>query len=418
MSKKNLILITLGFPFGEQEQSFLRAEFDELVKHYKVTILTQQTTDPILYPIPQEVRVEQYSCQTNRGWHLLAALPTLAKLFMYPYVRQELKDALHSCPSALKKVRLREIVSFLLQSEQLKAVLEPLAKETNSELIYTYWCHHMTLTAVNLKKKYPHLKVLTRFHGHDLYNERMSGGWQPFHGEIMAWCDQLIFACEAGRYYAQEHWRQSLKSKFITAYLGCRPFPHVQKQSADRLTLLSCSNMIPLKRVGRIIEALTKLPRDMSVQWHHVGGGELEQSLYIQAQQELSSRPNISWKFWGQVTNEALPSLYEKICPELLILLSESEGGAPVSIQEVFSMGIPAIGTAVGGIPELIQTGETGYLLSSDPSPTEVADAITAFYNTTPEQRQNMKNASYTLWKNKFDAKRNAEQFIHLLNTL
>lgn len=45
----------------------------------------------------------------------------------------------------------------------------------------------------------------------------------------------------------------------------------------------------------------------------------------------------------------------------LFITTSATEGGVPISLVEAFSMGIPAIGTDVGGIPEAIRDGYNGF---------------------------------------------------------
>ena len=81
-------------------------------------------------------------------------------------------------------------------------------------------------------------------------------------------------------------------------------------------------------------------------------------------------------------------------------------------------MGIPAIGTTVGGIPDLILDGQTGFLLPEQAEPSDVADAIVKYASLDEEQKKNMAAAARFLWKQKFDAKENAMRFSAYLQNL
>ena len=113
----------------------------------------------------------------------------------------------------------------------------------------------------------------------------------------------------------------------------------------------------------QIIEGLALLPETLRVSWDIFGDGTEREKLEALAAEKLGGRGNITWNFHGFVPNAALAEEYRKLAPQLFLTTTSTEGGAPVSIQEAFSMGIPAIGTAVGGVPELIREGETGFLL-------------------------------------------------------
>jgi L-malate glycosyltransferase len=67
---------------------------------------------------------------------------------------------------------------------------------------------------------------------------------------------------------------------------------------------------------------------------------------------------------------DILPAMAEL---DLLVMPSLSEG-TPFALVEAMACGRPAVGTPVGGIPELIVEGETGWLARS----TEVADVSDA----------------------------------------
>jgi glycosyltransferase involved in cell wall biosynthesis len=58
----------------------------------------------------------------------------------------------------------------------------------------------------------------------------------------------------------------------------------------------------------------------------------------------------------------ALSALAQSRC---LLLLSSQEG-CPNVVLESMALGVPAIATRVGGVPELIGDGDTGFLVSAD----------------------------------------------------
>jgi L-malate glycosyltransferase len=48
-----------------------------------------------------------------------------------------------------------------------------------------------------------------------------------------------------------------------------------------------------------------------------------------------------------------------------LAVLSSTTEGLPVILLEVFAAGVPMVATAVGGVPEVLEDGRSGYLVAS-----------------------------------------------------
>lgn len=413
--KKTILLITNGFPFGESERSFLGEEVQQLTQQFHLDVLAPENPGPLLYPTDGLRRIR--CCTASKSFlksgirNILACLfaPTVWKEFWLQAKHQRFHKILHCFKNA---------AALYYGARRIAKQISDLMAESPIDIIYTYWCSSCTLAALQVKKKHPQVKVITRFHGYDLYNERHPNGRQPFRTYISKHCDKLIFACEAGRDYYLSHWGQQWAEKSVVAYLGCKPLTHVSHQGTDRLTLVSCSFAVSLKRIPLIIEALTLLPETLELDWHHIGDGAELENLKQLASDRLTGRANISWKFWGFVPNYQLDALYQQIQPHLFITTSSTEGGAPISIQEAFSAKIPGIGTAVGGIPELILDGQTGFLLSDTPAPYEIAEKIVSFKNLSSAQRQQMENAAFSLWQAKLNAAKNAEYFCELLEGL
>ena len=281
------------------------------------------------------------------------------------------------------------------------------------DVIYTYWCTQATLAAVRVKDKYPQMKVVTRFHGYDLYNERTEELWQPYRLEIALKCDKLIFACQAGEAYFQNHWR--CNGKTMVSYLGCRQMQPVTRRENRTLCLVSCSNLIPLKRVDYIVDALAAVPDSLQVQWHHLGDGSERQVLEECAWKKLGELCHIKWKFHGFIPNEQINAVYDQIGAELFITTSSTEGGVPVSIQEAFAMGIPAVATCVGGIPDLVEDGCNGFLLPENPEISEVSQAIVRYASLPAEKKAEMSCAARKKWQEMCNARENACRLVQIL---
>ena len=304
-------------------------------------------------------------------------------------------------PAAGLSVTLFFSTSILLQPNQSKPCIIA--------------CKAISLTALRLKKEFPSIKVVSRFHGIDLYNERCAGLRQPFKTLMAEELDALLFACRAGRDYFEKNWGR----KGSVHYLGTKK-RNIIEENPDSFIIVSCSNLIPLKRVELIISALGELPDDIKVRWHHYGDGPCRAELERQAEAVLGRKTNVEYFFEGFTENEKLIETYSEIRPWLFITASSSEGGAPVSIQEAFSLGIPCVGTAVGGIPELITDNHNGFLLSPEPDAKSIADALERFYRLSGEQRKAFRKNARETWSRSFDAEHNAASFsrklLELLN--
>ncbi len=406
--KPNLLLITSGFPYGESERSFIAAEFAEMQKHFNINILAVTKTAEIKYPLPAVKRIEHAAMPGLNETSFIE----LVKIALLPAVRTEIKKAMYHSRANIVKKRTGQIIAAWYQSSWIEPIIKKIVDEDKIDLIYTYWCRPFTLAALHIKESFSGLKVVTRFHGIDLFNERIEGNWQPFREYISAHCDRLIFVAEASKEYFLKQWKATDPEKYKLAYLGCPSYGLLPIKETASLIIVSCANAVALKRIDLIIEALALLPEEIEVRWFHFGDGTELESLKKKSNLQLTERKNIMFKFMGFMPNAKLIEEYKEIAPQLMITTSSSEGGVPVSLQEAFSMGIPAIGTDIGGISEIIKDGHTGYLLPASPSAEQVSEAIIKYSELPLAQKQAMSQAAYTLWQEKFDAQRNAESFV------
>ncbi|SDJ67782.1 N-acetyl-alpha-D-glucosaminyl L-malate synthase BshA [Sediminibacillus albus] len=122
----------------------------------------------------------------------------------------------------------------------------------------------------------------------------------------------------------------------------------------DEKVLIHISNFRKVKRVSDVIYAFSEIALNIPAKLLLVGDGPEYSEMY-----RLVKQLNIEEKvlFLGRQMNVAdLLSI-----SDLKLLLSEKESFGLV-LLEAMACGVPCIGTNVGGIPEVIEDGETGFI--------------------------------------------------------
>lgn len=407
---KNILLVTQGFPYGNKECGFLPSEYEKLSQQSHLTVLSFGESAPLRYPLAEGVDHRRYD------WHEPLNRMGLLRQLARREVRQDLFKAFQNGIAMFPK-RAGRILAYSLRAEQMTPMLRSLIEEKQIDIVYTYWGLQMTIAALRLKKKFPRLKVVCRFHGIDLFPERTAENWQPLRDYSAENCELLLFVSKQGKQFFLDTWGRQWAEKSRISYVGCRPMPVNESVPDTSLTLVSCSDLIPLKRVHLIVEGLACVSDQVTVHWHHFGEGECREAMEALAADKLAGRSNIRCTFHGYVQNEQIPQVYQQIGAALFITTSETEG-LPVSIMEAYAMGIPVIATSVGGIPEMVHDGNNGYLLPKDVCAGQVAEAIERFAALSFEQRQQMCQLARETWQKDYNAVENAENLVRLLNQL
>ena len=127
-----------------------------------------------------------------------------------------------------------------------------------------------------------------------------------------------------------------------------------------------------------------RLPQDVSLVI--VGDGPERETL-----ETLSREKGVAShvRFVGFQTGDALRRYVEKAF--LAIVSSRWRENYPYSIVEAFAYGTPVIGTRMGGIPELVSDGETGFLCECD-DPVSLGEAILKAAFMSADEYEAMQN--------------------------
>jgi glycosyltransferase involved in cell wall biosynthesis len=114
------------------------------------------------------------------------------------------------------------------------------------------------------------------------------------------------------------------------------------------------------KGLDTIIEALPLLKKRDQVLVNIVGYGEHKPQLEALLKR---NRCDDIVRFWGPIDNNRIEDVYRET--DVLILPSIWPENNPVSITEAMASGIPVIASRIGGIPEIVDDGKTGYLFEA-----------------------------------------------------
>ncbi len=412
--KKKLILLLDGYPFEPGEYSFIRTELEKLMERFEVCILSVSPSTE--QKMVTDERISVYHCMRTFG--IREKLEAVVGFLFSGCGREEIKRIIKSRKNI--SGRLYDSVAYFSMADQLRRYVKKNHIADGGELIYSYWFNPSCLAFLMDRKSDPYRKVISRIHGYDLYNERNPHNRQPFREYMDEKVDRLFFVADTGLEYYLERWgkRQLAGEKYVVAPIGtadngfdCRALSRAQRKAFH---IVSCSHVIPLKRVPLIIEGLARIT-DIEIRWTHFGTGSHYEETLKYAEELLRDRENIFYEMPGFVPVEKVLRFYAENCVDCFLTTSSTEG-SPVSVQEAMSFGIPVIATAVGEIPNMIDGN--GILLSENPQPEDVSSAVKWLYRMSDDETEKMRGRSRELWEQKYNAEENAEKFVSILGNI
>lgn len=156
------------------------------------------------------------------------------------------------------------------------------------------------------------------------------------------------------------------KIEVIPAGVNTKQFKPQDKQSLrttlclpDCFIIVYLGSLLRIKRVDRIIKACADIACNKKFYLIIIGDGPEKRNLIEIA--KANGVNNIM--FTGCVPHELVQNYLA--ASNVIVIASESEG-LPGCVQEGMACGLPVIATDVGGLPEIVMNGKTGFLISND----------------------------------------------------
>ena len=228
-------------------------------------------------------------------------------------------------------------------------------------------CHFGTVgkETIYLKDILKDTQFITTFHGYDMSSIILANG-ENIYQELFAKGD--LFLPISG------YWKDKLiklgcpQKKIIVHRMGIdvNKFNHKRMKdfSNDCIKLLTIGRLVEKKGHAWVIKAIKKLKEKYpNIEYVVAGDGPLQKEL-----QDLVSQLELTdiVKFLGSVEQDEALTLYQKTDIFVLSSVTAQNGdqeGIPVVLMEAMAVGLPVISTYHTGIPELVQDGQSGFLV-------------------------------------------------------
>jgi glycosyltransferase involved in cell wall biosynthesis len=389
--KTTLFYFTASYPFGYGE-AFVHGEIEEAVKHFDEVVIFPMFPKGEQRPLPKNAKVLNVAMPSQLGPILLTnAFSVRSKM--------RTEKANFTDAQAFKKQR-REMLNMLLQAfHYAGSIRKEVDQRAGADItFYSFWMNNWAMALTLLKEQKMIDAFTCRVNGYDVFDFRRPSNHIPFKAQVLAQVDTLLTTSAFTRNYVAEQF-PAFEQKIKVNYLGTKNQGDNPWNTTEEFVIVSCGWINNVKRVDLIAEAVALLP--FPVKWIHIGDGNERPKV----EAVVTNFPaNATAELKGNLSMDEINTLYRDETINLFIHASSTEGGAPMVLQEAASFGIPLMGAANGGIPEVITT-QTGVLLEADPTPADMANAIAAFKNgeqNSPEFRTQVKG----FWNDNFELER------------
>jgi colanic acid/amylovoran biosynthesis glycosyltransferase len=408
MQDKDLILFTYNFPFGTGE-TFLDTELNVLSGHFRSIHIfplsfgeaTQSRAVPsgVTFSTP----LIRFDIKRDKWKLLFAGIFCISPVGFA--IIEFFRGKMYSGKAKLVNWLGSTLILRILLSNSVRSRI---LRETGTNTkLYFYWGDKMSGIVPFIRKEVKNT-VIIRFHGSDLYEE-LKGGI-PYRLSVLKNLDYAVLISHKGKSYLENKYN-NIKLDTRIFRLGVNGAEEAPASSDSIFRILSCSNMVPVKRIHLLYESVILLP--FPVIWTHIGSGPE----YGEISKMAKAAPShVSIVLKGQMQNRDVLAWYKENPVDLFVNVSESEG-IPVAIMEAISYGIPVIATDVGGTSEIVNSNN-GYLLPANPGPELIARSIHDFHCLGEHQKLAMRTAAKHHWNTNFNAEKNYNEFAVFLKSL
>lgn len=402
-SDRTLVLFTRWFPYNKWDEiSFLEEELNHLNSNFKKVVIVPQRIEGELFNLPMGIELDCSMAEELNaiGWgdklHVLFSLVFIKELFEIKFNRKKIKYAIANLLAS--RITQHWIKRFLADNENV--------------ILYSFWFDFTALGSVIAKKKYPSLRTAARCHNFDLYGNEENNFYVPFQKLIVSHLDGLYPDSFEGEKFIFSKFKNS---NCKAAIMGVPKAKKVNLPSTDNVfRVMSCSHMIPRKRVPLIVEGLIDLAMknpQLLIEWYHIGDGEE----FVKVNEIIQNKPsNLKVDLKGRLNNIELETFYLENNIDLFINASTKEG-TPVSLMESISYSIPVMATDFGGNKEIVEKGG-GILLSKNPDINEISSKILSGIKSG--KLKDIRNDCLYVWEQYYNCEKNYIEFCDRLRKL
>lgn len=245
----------------------------------------------------------------------------------------------------------------------LATQMAEVAEHYQLDLLHVHYAipHSVSALLAQQMLKPRHLPFVTTLHGTDITLVGQDRSYLPITRFAIEQSDGVTAVSEYLRQTTLRDFNLGKKIEVIWNFVNCEryqrrgnPTLRAQFARADEPIVAHLSNFRPVKRLPDVIEVFGRVRRELPAKLLLIGDGpERANAEWLVREKGLSEQVH----FLGKQNQ-----VYEKLAvADLFLLLSENESFGLAAL-EAMACEVPVIATRVGGVPEVITDGETGYL--------------------------------------------------------
>ncbi|NSL52270.1 N-acetyl-alpha-D-glucosaminyl L-malate synthase BshA [Calidifontibacillus erzurumensis] len=295
----------------------------------------------------------------------------------------------------------------------LASKMAEVAKREQLDLFHVHYAIPHAISAYLAKQMVAgsnsNLKIITTLHGTDI----TVLGHDPSLQELIRFgIEQSDIVTAVSKSLVEETYRLvETKKEIETVYNFVddrvyyrRERPFLKQQYGildDEKVIIHISNFRHVKRVPDVVEAFAIIENHIKAKLLLVGDGP-EFTVVCKKVKELGLTDRVH--FLGKQENiEEILSI-----SDLMLLLSEKESFG-LTLLEAMACKVPCIGTNIGGIPEVIEDGQTGFICELGDIKDVAEKAVILLSND--DLYEKMSNQAYLRTKNLFNASKIVDQY-------
>ena len=276
--------------------------------------------------------------------------------------------------------------------------------------IHAHWATHPALAAYIIQELIGTSYSFTA-HAHDIFVER------SMLAEKINGADFVATISEYNRKVLSDLYGEAAGAKIhvIRCGVDLDVFQRCERRKSEKFSIICVASLKDYKGHTYLLRACSQLKdRQIEFRCQLVGDGEMRGQIERDiVELGLTDYVNLLGFQPRHRVRELLTEADVMALPSIVTPSGKKEG-IPVALMEALAVELPVVATSISGIPELIEDGKTG-LLVSERDVDALTTALLRIYNE-PEFAREIGRAGRVKVMAEYDLRRNAENLYALLN--
>jgi colanic acid/amylovoran biosynthesis glycosyltransferase len=185
--------------------------------------------------------------------------------------------------------------------------------------------------------------------------------------------------------------------------------PALHRRATSEIVIGTAGRLVELKGIEYLVRAAAALRSEFPALRVEIAGSGPQREKLEEAVVRVGLKEQVRFLGWIDNISSVLPRWDVFVMPSL-------EEGFPIAALDAMAAGLPVVATSVGGVPELLEDGKSGWLV-----PSRDVEALASRLHLligNPELRRSMGTAGYARVRDHFSAKQMTESFARLYDEL